>query len=116
MRVDYNIQILGRLWMPRDLAAMDAALVENDWNVVDTDFQNLTLEQIEHHIITHSSDFSEIIDFTVEKCEVTSPRVEESQDGWKHITNSYRYTQLKDWESEENHNKYLDCQAYYFED
>jgi hypothetical protein len=116
MRIDYHIQVVGYLWLPRDLAAIDMNITESEWNVVDTDFKNLTLEQIEHYIITHTGDFSEIIDFTVEKCEVGSPYTEDGEDGWKNVTNSFRYTQMKDWDTEENQIKYLDCNAYYLVD
>ena len=67
--VVYTIQIVGRLWLPAQKVAMDMEIYERDWNVVDSDFQNLTLDEIEHYIMTHTSDLSQVIDFTVDKHE-----------------------------------------------
>jgi hypothetical protein len=119
MKVEYYVQILGRLWMPQCKAAMDMKITKHNWQVIDTDFNNLTLNEIEHYVITHSGDFSEIIDFTVDKWEEEDhPKTWIDEDGWLEITHRNRMTHMKKWENEDSAMEFNDAisPVYEYED
>lgn len=118
MKIDYHVQILGRLWMPRCKAATVINLTKHNWSVIDTDFEHLTLDEIEHYVMTHSGDFSEIIDYTVEKTEIHSPTVERYEDGWIETHHRSRDTRMKWWENDEREMEFQDTMypIYEYED
>lgn len=111
--VVYTIQIVGRLWLPAQKVAMDMEIHERDWNVIDSDFQNLTLDEIEHYVMTHTGDLSQIIDFTVDKHEEKGLEVWIDDEGWNKSTRTYRTICMKDWETEDSQILYLDCMSQY---
>jgi hypothetical protein len=66
-RVYSVIRVVGRLWMPQALAATDITLSDYDLGNISGDkpLSEVTREDVEQWLMTHSGDFSEVIDLSV---------------------------------------------------
>jgi hypothetical protein len=109
METKYYISVIGNLWMPSTaVTAMETTLTKRDWHVVDTDFDNLTLDQIEHWIYTHSGDMSKVIDIKIEKEITEQPKVWKDDDGWLEITHRSKLTTIREWSDEDSAQIFID--------
>ena len=91
-RVVSQVQVIGRIWMPDAVCAMDYTLSAHDLeNIRDgRPLAEITREDIAGWLSTHAGDFQEIIDFRADLSEGSEDKV-------------------IDWENEENELTYYDC-------
>ena len=70
MRISYTkniIQVIGKIWMPQIMAAMEYTLTDSDLRRYGIDKENCTREQIEENwLYTNTGDFSSIEDFRID--------------------------------------------------
>lgn len=110
MQTKYYISIIGNLWMPSTaVTAAEITLTDRDWHVVDTDFDNLSIDQIEHWIDTHSGDMSKILDVKIEKEITEQPKVWQNDDGWVEVTHRNKLETIRDWSNEDSPHILIDC-------
>ena len=107
--VRYHISVVGKMWMPTATAAMEVDINKRDWNVIDTDFDNLTLEELEHYMYTHTGDLSQITDYKIEKTIECRPKTSVGDDGWLEVTHRSKHYVMRDWEDEDSPNILIDC-------
>jgi hypothetical protein len=84
------VQIVGYLWMPQCKAATEQSVSSYDIENMTDDDGNVTRDSVEQWVMTHSGDFSSVIDFRAD-LEVGDKTI------------------VIDWEKEESECDFADC-------
>lgn len=107
--VKYFVSVVGQMWLPQIPAAMEITITERDWNVTDADFENLTLEELEHWMYTHTGDLSTIDDYEISKLTVLPVKTNVDDDGWLEAIHRSKSEMMRAWENEESPHILWDC-------
>jgi len=114
---EYQIQVLGYIWMPKVLAAQEFSIRDNK---IKTDPNNIVAgdlyldpeyseyENVRDWVYLNCGDFSEIVALDIISIETQHLEPKKQENDWLLIKTRKRYRQIKSFDEEELE-KYLDC-------